>query len=91
MATTVRVEDTTAIVLRELAREEHRSIGQVVEEAVSRYKRDKFWDKVEESVENLRSDPDAWKDYKEEINILEGGSMDGFDDDAERVRSSETW
>jgi hypothetical protein len=81
MATTVRVEDRLAATLRELAREEHRPIGQVIEDAVSRYKREKFWLEIEASVERLRSDPVAWKDYQDEIASLEGGSMDGLEDE----------
>lgn len=81
MATTVRVEDRLAATLRELAREEHRPIGQVIEDAVSRYKREKFWLEIEASVERLRSDPTAWKDYQDEIALLEGGSMDGLEDE----------
>lgn len=81
MATTVRVEDELATTLRNLAREEHRPIGKVIEAAVTEYKREKFWREVEASVERLRADPVAWKDYREEIALLEGGSMDGLNDE----------
>jgi hypothetical protein len=62
-------------------REEHQPIGQVIEDAVSRSKREKFWQEVEASVERLRADPVAWKDYQDEITLLEGGSMDGLEDE----------
>ncbi len=81
MTTTVQVEDDLAATLRELAREEHRSIGQVIEDAVTQYRREKFWREVEASVERLRTDPVAWKDYKDEIALLEGGSMAGQKDE----------
>lgn len=81
MATTVRVEDKLAAKLREIASEEHRPIGQVIDDAVTQYRRDKFWREVEASVERLRADPVAWKDYRGEIAILEGGSMDGLKDE----------
>ena len=81
MATTVRVEEKLAARLRELAREEHRPIGQVIEDAVAQYKREKFWQEVEASVERLRADPVAWQDYQDEIAFLEGGSMDGLKDE----------
>ncbi len=81
MATTVRIEDQLAATLRELAREEHRPIGQVIEDAIAWYKREKFWQDVEASVERLRADPVAWKDYQDEIAFLEGGSIDGLEDE----------
>jgi predicted transcriptional regulator len=79
MATTVRVEDELAATLRELSIAERRPIGQVIEEAVQHYQREKFWRDVEASVESLRADPVAWQDYQDEIRLLEGGSMDGLE------------
>lgn len=60
--------------------EEHQPIGQVIEDPESRSKREQFWQRVETSVERLRADPVAWKDYRDEITLLEGGSMDGLED-----------
>lgn len=79
MATTVRVEESVAATLRDLAREEHRPIGQVIEDAVAHYTKEKFWQAVEASVAQLRADPIAWKDYQDEIRFFEGGSMDGLE------------
>lgn len=42
---------------------------------------DQFWDEVSESLNRLRADPDAWSEYLQEIELLEGGSMDGLHDD----------
>ncbi len=81
MATTVRVEDELAATLRELSIEEHRPIGQVIQDAIAHYQKEKFWREVESSVEQLRADPVAWQDYQQEIRLLEGGSSDGLDDD----------
>jgi len=81
MATMVRVDDKLHATLRELAAAEHRPIGQVIEDAVARYKRDKFWLDVEASVERLRADSAAWKSYRDEVAFFEGGSMDGLDDE----------
>lgn len=81
MATTVRVESKLAATLRELAIEEHRPVGQVIEDAVAQYQKEKFWREVEESVNRLRADPVAWQDYQNEIRFFEGGSMDGLEDE----------
>lgn len=81
MATTVRVEDKVHAMLVELAKEEHRPIGQVIEQAIEQYRREKFWKGVTEDLERLRADPAAWKDYQDEIALLEGGSMDGLENE----------
>ena len=54
-------------------------MGEIVTDLVARYERDRFWTRVNESVERLRADPVAWKDYQDEIAFFEGGSMDGLE------------
>ena len=56
MATTVRVEDKVHAMLVELAKEERRPIGQVIEQAIEQYRREKFWKGVTEDLERLRAD-----------------------------------
>jgi hypothetical protein len=79
VATTVRVDDKLHAALREIAIEERRAIGQVIEDAIAQYQKEKFWRDVESSVERLRADPVAWREYREEIALFEGGSMDGLE------------
>ncbi len=81
MAATVRVGDKLHTTLREIANQERRPIGQVIEDAIARYQREKFWRDVETSVAQLKSDPGAWRDYQDDIAELEGGSMDGLVDE----------
>ena len=81
MASTIRVDDDVHAALVEIAGTEHRSIGRVIEDAVSQYRKAKFWKTVDESVERLRADPVAWKDYQDEIAFFQGGSMDGLEDE----------
>jgi hypothetical protein len=81
MATTVRVDDKLHAALREIAGEERRSIGQVIEVAIAQYKLEKFWRDVDASVERLRANPVAWREYREEIAFFEGGSMDGLEEE----------
>ncbi len=82
MATTVRVDERVAERLRAIALEEHRSIGQVIDDAVSQYQKEKFWTDVHASFAQLRSDPGAWREYQHEIALFEGASMDGLQDEA---------
>lgn len=79
MASTVRVDAKLHARLREIAEAEHRPIGQVIEDAIRQYEREKFWRDVNDSVERLRADPAAWKAYQDEIALFEGGSMDGLE------------
>lgn len=79
MATMVRVDAKLHATLSELAVAEGRPIGHVVAEAVKRYQREKFWQGVNEDFARLRSDPIAWQGYLDEIALLEGGSMDGLE------------
>jgi len=79
MAVTIRVDESVHTRLRALARSEQRSMGELIADAIDRYEREKFWDEVEASVERNQSDPDAWKEYQDEIRLLEGGSMDGLE------------
>src|SRR5680860_50649 len=79
MATTVRVDDQLHVKLREIASEERRPIGQVIEAAIAHYQKERFWQEVEASVERLRADPVAWQEYRKEIALFEGGSMDGLE------------
>ena len=81
MASTVRVDPKLHSRLREIAEAERRPIGQVIEDAIDRYERGKFWRDVNDSVERLRADPAAWQAYRDEIALFEGGSMDGLEDE----------
>lgn len=81
MATTVRVGENLAATLRDLAKEEHRPIGEVIGDAVAQYQKEKFWRAVEASVERLRADPVAQHGYQEEVRLFEGASMDGLEDE----------
>lgn len=89
MASTVRVEDELHAKLRDLANAERRSIGKVIEDAVARYEDDKFWRDVHDSVEKLRADPVAWKEYQDEVALFEGGAWDGLEDEEPYYTSEE--
>ena len=82
MASTVRVEDKLHARLRQLAADEHRPIGQVIEDAIARYEREKFWQGVHEDFARLHADPAAWRDYQEEVMTWEATAGDGLEDEA---------
>jgi hypothetical protein len=78
---TVRVEKKLHDTLRELSKAEHRPIGEVIEDAVAKYERDKFWKGVHEDYARLRADPEAWEDYQREVALWDSLSNDGLEDE----------
>jgi hypothetical protein len=78
VATTVRVDSKVHTKLHELAAEEQRPIGQVIEDAIDQYRRAKFWQGVQEDYARLRADPVAWKEYQDEIALWDSTASDGL-------------
>lgn len=74
----VKLRPETHAELQEIAREENRSMGDVVADSLQRYKKEKFWEQARQSVQRLKADPAAWKDYQEEIRLWDGLSGDGL-------------
>jgi hypothetical protein len=56
-------------------------MGEIITDLVDRYEEERFWKDLHASVERLRADPVAWKDYQDEIRLFEGGSMDGLENE----------
>ena len=81
MANTVRVDERLHAILREIALEEKRSIGQVIEDAIRRYRKERFWEGVEEDLARLQADPGAWKDYQDEIALWDTLAGDGLENE----------
>lgn len=81
MANTVRVDDRLHATLREIALEEKRSIGQVIEDAVRQYRKERFWAEFQEDYARLRADPVAWKDYQDEIALWDTLAGDGLENE----------
>ncbi|MDQ3045345.1 MAG: hypothetical protein M3R06_09405 [Chloroflexota bacterium] len=77
----VRVEERVHGTLRELANVENRSIGQVIEAAVDRYQKDKFWKEMHEGFTRLRVDPAAWETYEVEAAAWDPIRGNGLEDE----------
>lgn len=78
---TVRVEPKLHATLRALAIAEQRPIGEVIEEAVDRYQKERFWKAMHEGFARLRADPVAWRDYQDEADLWDLVSGDGLEDE----------
>lgn len=79
MASTIRVEDGLHATLRQIAEEEHRPIGQVIEDAIGQCQKAKFWEGVQADFARLKADPAAWKAYQDEIALWDATSEDGLE------------
>lgn len=78
-STAIRVEENTHATLREWSEEQDKTIGQVVADLVEGQRRARFWRQVHDDYTRLQADPVAWKAYRDEVTIFEGGSMDGLE------------
>ena len=81
MATSVRIDKELHTRLRRIADSEQRSMGQVLEDAVRGYERERFWQGVQEDFARLRSDPDAWRSYQDEVAVWDATVNDGLEDE----------
>jgi hypothetical protein len=79
-STTVRVTQHTHEVLRELAAARGESLQQVLEDAVERYRRERFFADVHAAYARLRADQAAWEEELAERAELEGTLADGLGD-----------
>ena len=77
-STTVRVTEHTHEVLRELAAATGRPLQQVLEEAVERYRRERFFAELHAAYERLATDPAAWQEERAERAELDGTLVDGL-------------
>lgn len=78
---TVRVEPKLHATLRELSAAEQRSIGQIIEDAIARYQKERFWQAMHDGFARLRADPVAWDEYQGEAALWDSMSGDGLEDE----------
>lgn len=81
MTTSVRIDKKLHNRLRTIAESEHRSMGQVLEDAVRHYERERFWQGVQEDFARLRANPGAWQSYQDEISLWDATGGDGLENE----------
>jgi len=79
-STTVRVTAHTHAVLRELAAATGEPLQQVLEEAVERYRRERFFADLHAAYARLARDPTAWEAELDERAQLDRTLADGLDE-----------
>jgi hypothetical protein len=77
-STTVRVTQRTHEVLRELAAATGEPLQQVLEDAVERYRRERFFAELDAAYARLQADPAAWDQELAERANLDGTLGDGL-------------
>lgn len=82
--TTIRIPAASHATLQELALEQGRTLGQVVNDAIERYAREQFLNGLNEDYARLQADPAAWAEWQAELISLEGTLLDGLADDPAR-------
>jgi hypothetical protein len=77
----IRVSRAVYERIREMAQENHETLGGVIERLVKQEEERQFWAQVNADFAALRADPEAWAEEVHERALWEGTLMDGLDRD----------
>lgn len=77
---TVRINLKLHATLRALSEAEQRSMSQIIEDAVNRYQKAKFWRAMHAGFARLRADPTTWSEYRAEAALWDSMSGDALAD-----------
>jgi hypothetical protein len=82
----VKLKPETHSQLQEIAREDHKSMGEVITYLVDRYQRERFWRGAEQDLARLKEDQAAWNSYQSDLDEWDAAVADGLDSlpDADR-------
>jgi predicted transcriptional regulator len=64
--TTIRVSTKTYQVLKELAEQENVNMTKIVDKAVEKLKKEKFFNEMHTAFTNLQQNPEQWKEEQNE-------------------------
>jgi predicted transcriptional regulator len=76
-STTIRISESSRKMLRELAREEGKSLQYVVDQAIENYRRRRFLEGLFTDFAALRNDVEGWKGEEEERTAWDITLTDG--------------
>lgn len=82
--TTIRVDSAVRDKLRALAEEDHTTLGDLLERLAEREQYQREMRRANELMERMeQTDPDAWREYLDELHAFERGTIaDGLGDAA---------
>jgi predicted kinase len=75
----VRIGEKTHETLRQLAKETHLPMQEIMAQAVEHYRRQRILAATNEAFAALQADPSAWREIEEERAIWDATLMDGLD------------
>jgi hypothetical protein len=78
-APTVRISETSHLVLKELAEQTGQTMMEILDKALDAYRRQVFLDAVNAGYAALRADPAAWAEHLAERKLWDATLMDGLD------------
>ncbi len=84
-STTVRLAETTRVMLRELAQRSGEPMSVVLEKAVECYRRQCILEAANAAYAALRADPEAWREELREREAWETTLTDDVADDPEAM------
>ena len=77
----IRIAGEIHATLRQLAREQGRTLAQVATEAIHCYAREQFLVGLNDDYARFQTDPAAWASWQAELRELERTLMDGLEGD----------
>lgn len=77
MPSTVRISDSSRILLGELAREAGKSMTDILDAALETYRRDRFFAEAAKAYESLSAHEE--ENYRDELAGLDGTVADGLE------------
>ncbi len=81
--TTIRVSREVYNDVKTLAKNQNENIQDVIEHAITEYKKKKFFDRLNAAYEKLQSDPAAWSEEQKEREVWDITLSDGLESDDE--------
>lgn len=75
----IRISRQSKATLRELAEHDGRPMQNVLDEAIERYRRDRFFRELDEGYARLQADPKAWQEELDERRLWDSTLADGLD------------
>jgi predicted CopG family antitoxin len=78
--TTIRIKRQTYNSLKDVAKQEHVSLQDVLDKLLEQYKTRKFFAELQQSVTHAKSQPDLWAEELQERQAWEATLSDGLED-----------
>lgn len=76
---TVKLDKEAHASLKKMAEEDGLTLTEELSTLVEEKRRQRMFDQADEAYAQLREDEEAWADYQEEVEELEGAQADGLE------------